>query len=303
MSSVANTQPASTTVHLCFCADGKYLEFIVPAVESAWRAASPDTSIAVDVIADHEPSEDFRRALENFCPGRLRVHVIDAAQFGDLLEVTHISRGMYYRLMIPELVQAEKVLYLDCDVLVRKDLGPLFATPLEGYLAAAVVNPFYDASRLGLAANEIYFNSGIMLINTQAWLDSEVKDRVLAYLRQNAELLQMPDQDAFNVILRGRWVEVDPTFNCQVSMLIRYRELGPELLPRWRVDFLSDPAVMHFSAGHKQWHSSNRIRYSAEYRTLASHLIEPRQGTFKDFVIGLLRKLKYSVIQSNPFFY
>ena len=303
MSSIASTQALKPILHLCFCADGRYVDFILPAVESAWRSANLGSTLAVDVIVDHDPAEEFHRALEQFCPGGVRIHVIDPDQFGDLLEVTHISRGMYYRLMIPELVQAERVLYLDCDVLVRKDLGTLFDTPLNGCLAAAVVNPFYDASRLGLGPEDIYFNSGVMLIDTQGWRDSNVKGAVLTYMRQNSDLLHMPDQDALNVVLHGRWVELDPTFNCQVSMLTRHRELARELSPRWDLSFLYDPSVMHFSAAHKQWHRSNRIRYSKEYMQLDSHVMEQRHGAMKDVLIGKLRQLKYSLLQSNPFFY
>ena len=210
---------------------------------------------------------------------------------------------MYYRLMIPELVEATKVLYLDCDILVRKDISPLFEIDLDDKLCAAVVNPFHDAGRLGLSSEEVYFNSGVLLINTKEWKNHNVKQQVLDYMRENSHLLQMPDQDALNVVMRHNWVEIDPTYNCQVSMLIRHRGLAEELSPHWTTAYLEDPAIMHFSAGHKQWHQSNRIRYSREYRTLRTHIMEARRGPVLDFIIGLLRQAKLSILQSNPYFY
>ncbi|MBD8637303.1 glycosyltransferase family 8 protein [Stenotrophomonas sp. CFBP 13725] len=303
MSSSADVASPPADIHVCLCADGRYVDFIVPAVESIVRSAEPGTRVAVDVIIDHEPKPAFRQALEMFCPERSCIHVISADQFGDLLEVTHISRGMYYRLMIPELVNADKVLYVDCDVLVRHDLKGIFATELRGALAAAVVNPFHDASRLGLAPDDVYFNSGVMLINTPAWREFGMKGRVLEYLRNNVDLLRMPDQDALNVVMRGKWIELDPTYNCQVSMLLRHKELARELAPRWNIRFLADPAIMHFSAGHKQWHASNRICFSKEYKLLSTHRMAPRRGLALDFLIGRLRQLKYSFLQANPYFY
>lgn len=303
MSLDADFSGTTVDVHVCLCADGRYVDFIIPAVESIVRSAAHGSRIAVDVIVDHEPLPAFMQALERFCPGRNNIHVIRAAQFADLLEVTHISRGMYYRLMIPELVKADKVLYVDCDILARHDLSALFATQLGDSLAAAVVNPFHDASRLGLAPDEVYFNSGVMLINTHAWREFDMKHRVLDYLRSNADLLRMPDQDALNVMMRGKWIELDPSYNCQVSMLIRHEELARELAPRWNTRFLADPAIMHFSAGHKQWHTSNRILFSKEYRLLSTHLMERRRGLAQDFLIGRLRQLKYAVLQANPYFY
>lgn len=303
MHSSDKSDRSETPLQLCFCADGKYVDFILPALESVVRSNASHRLICVDIIVDRELGEEFKNRLDSFSPGGSRIHVIDASQFADLLEVSHITRGMYYRLMIPELVPAPKVLYLDCDVLVRKDLSALFDTDLEGKLAAAVVNPFYDASRIGLEEEDVYFNSGVLLINSSEWLRTNVKQQVLSYLRSNAQLLRMPDQDALNAILRGRWVELDPTYNCQVSMLLGHRSLDRILTPRWRTEFLTDPAIMHFSAGHKQWHHSVRIRYAKEYRTLGTSVMASRKGVVTDFIIGHMRRIKYALIQSNPYFF
>lgn len=291
------------THRYCFCADGHYVNFIVPAVESIAKSIEPDRQFCVDIIVDQTPGETTLVQLEHLCPGGVTVHVIDASQFKDLLEVTHISRGMYYRLLIPELVQADRVLYLDCDVLVRKSLSPLFQTDMRHMLAAAVVNPFYDATRLSISKQERYFNSGVMLINCAEWRSQGIKGKVLDYLRGHTDLLTMPDQDALNVVLKGRWLELDPTYNCQVSMLLRYRELNSELGTRWTVDFLRDPAIMHFSSAHKQWHHSSRIIYSREYQELSTHLMSTRRGKALDFLIGRLRQLRIAFWHSNPFFY
>jgi len=260
-------------------------------------------SFSVDVIVDQAPRAQLRQELEELCPGRIRFHVIDSTQFGDLLEVNHITKGMYYRLMIPELIEADSVLYLDCDVLIRGDLAGLLSVDLSSAYAAAVVNPFYDASRLGIEGEERYFNSGIMMINCRLWRRDGIKNQVLDYLRSNVDLLRMPDQDALNVVMRKNWVELHPTYNCQVSMLIRHGELQDELAPRWQTDFLSDPIIMHFSAGHKQWHSTNRIRYSREYRTLRTHTMETRKSRIHDYAIGLLRHIKMVRLEKNPYFY
>ncbi|MFY0185824.1 glycosyltransferase family 8 protein [Stenotrophomonas sp. PUT21] len=303
MPSNVNTKAPKAPIQLCFCADGKYADFILPALESVIRSNSSGRTIAVDIVLDKEPSRQFRENIISICSGEVRTHVIDASQFENLLEVTHITRGMYYRLMIPELVLAPKVLYLDCDVLVRKDISSLFDTNLDGNLAAAVVNPFHDATRLGLKEGDAYFNSGVLLINTVEWLRDGVKQKVLDYLSTNKRLLQMPDQDALNAVMYGRWVELDPTYNCQVSMLLGYRSLDAELNPRWQTEFLNDPAIMHFSAGHKQWHRSSRIRYAREYRTLRTSVMVSRRGFAADFFIGRIRQVKYALIESNPYFF
>ncbi|SDR70747.1 Glycosyl transferase family 8 [Halopseudomonas sabulinigri] len=289
--------------HVCFCADGRYIKFIIPALESLLRASANPEQWFVSIIMDHAPSIEFKDAIRQLCPGRNQLHIIDPEGFKHLIEVTHISRAMYYRLLIPELINADRVLYLDCDIIVRKDICDLISIELNDNYLAAAVNPFYDATRLGIESPELYFNSGVLLINAEKWRKNATKDQIISFLSGNSDILRMPDQDALNVVLKGKILEICPTYNCQVSMLIKHQELEKELTPRWNTDFLSDPAIMHFSAGHKQWHSTNRIVYSKDYLNLSTHLIERRKGVVNDFITGAYRKIKYSLFKSNPYFY
>src|SRR2546423_2040984 len=76
-------------------------------------------------------------------------------------------RIAWYRAVLADLlVQEDRVVYLDSDVLVLHDLGALWGTELGGgHLFGAVAHPSYAAGRdecapLGLAPDSPIFHSG-----------------------------------------------------------------------------------------------------------------------------------------------
>ena len=64
-----------------------------------------------------------------------------------------MSRATYARLLLPELVPSSvtRLLYLDCDIVVLRDIGELFDERLDGSLLAAVESKgFRRWSELGI---------------------------------------------------------------------------------------------------------------------------------------------------------
>lgn len=75
---------------------------------------------------------------------------------------TNIHYAVFLRYFISDFVEEAKVLYLDCDLVVTRDLSPLFDLELGDYPLAAVKD-------LGgqIYFGEHIFNSGVMLINNR----------------------------------------------------------------------------------------------------------------------------------------
>ena len=74
--------------------------------------------------------------------------------------VTKWSTAMYYRLRLPDLLPNEKkILYLDCDTLIYKDLTELYNYNINGKYFTGMLEP----------RNEIknYINTGVMLFNLE----------------------------------------------------------------------------------------------------------------------------------------
>lgn len=169
------------------------------------------------------------------------------------------SRQVWLRIFLPELMPtADKVLYLDSDLIVTDDLRPLWETQLDDHLLGAVTNPIYPFMRphpqldLGIAEPRDYFNSGVLLMN----LDLMRRDGTVAAIRRFAEAnpwIGAADQDTLNVVCRDRWLKLHPRWNVQSTMF----DMKPSQLPFSKqqvAESLESPAVIHYIGASKPWH-------------------------------------------------
>jgi len=131
------------------------------------------------------------------------------------------SHMTYSRILLPGLLDVPRLIYLDCDVLVFRDVSELFDLELShGKVIAAV--PDSETLTLGddspalaaamkLPAGDIYFNAGVMLMN----LDELRKQ---FFFQHSIELLnswnanyRFWDQSAINFLLHGQ-IDALPTY-------------------------------------------------------------------------------------------
>lgn len=161
------------------------------------------------------------------------------------------------RLLLPELLpELDRILYLDCDIVVRQDLAQLWEkTDLaDNYLAA-----IYEAAIEGQAERfralgcdpAKYFNSGFLLMNLAQMREEKVSEKLLEACR--VPYLEFPDQDALNQVCQGRVLSLSPLYNSIRTFFI----------PKYKADFVrqySEPlweqvqreATIHYTGG-KPW--------------------------------------------------
>jgi len=106
---------------------------------------------------------------------------LDAAFFQYLdTSSNYISDVTYYRFAIPSLFpHIKKALYLDCDLVVDRDIIELWNFDLEGKSLGAIAEKFvglpagewlaWHYNRLGFAKTDTYFNAGVLLLDLDRW--------------------------------------------------------------------------------------------------------------------------------------
>jgi lipopolysaccharide biosynthesis glycosyltransferase len=185
------------------------------------------------------------------------------AAFGTLRPHPGKSTCVYYKLLLPALVPHPRILYLDCDMLVRADIAPLWETDLEGCAAGAVQDmgvPYVSSEPWGLARyrehgldpRTPYFNAGMLLMDTKRWRRERITEQVLRYTEEHDADVRLWDQDGFNAVLAGRWKMLDPRWNAiGDAVTAAGLPIPPELAETARLQSI-DPFIIHF-AGSKPW--------------------------------------------------
>lgn len=200
------------------------------------------------------------------------IHNVNVQEYENFYVSRHISKAAYYRLAISDILPngVEKAIYLDTDVIVRRDIKELWEIDLSNFAIGAVIDIWlkdnYDLlERLKIPVTEAYFNSGVLLINTVKWREEQIGEKVMRFLNTN-DKLPFHDQDALNAILWGRWLGLNPQWNVYKTIFHQYyklnmkKALGSELLNAAR-----DPYIVHFTGPVKPWHYACATPYTQEY--------------------------------------
>lgn len=137
-----------------------------------------------------------------------------------------------FRLLLPEILpEYDSIVYIDCDVIVRQDVGQLWReTDIEdNYIAAVFEAPIEQQaerfSTLGCDPQS-YFNSGFLMMNLKQMREEKVSEKLLEACR--VPYLEFPDQDALNQVCQGRVLPLSPVYNSIRTFFI----------PKYKPDFL-----------------------------------------------------------------
>jgi lipopolysaccharide biosynthesis glycosyltransferase len=116
-----------------FTADDGYAMPLAAAARSLIDNAGPARAIHLHVIDSGLSAANRERLAASWDLGRARIDWWDAPLSRvEHLPVWGLGRTVYYRLLIDEVLppEVERAIYLDSDVLVLGDLGPLFDSDL-----------------------------------------------------------------------------------------------------------------------------------------------------------------------------
>ena len=230
---------------------------IACAVEGADYVAHTATMLR-SLLAQHPDARVHVLVTPQTDPGPLRVHtvhVIADDRVAGLPVEGFTGKATWYRVLLPELLpDADRVLFLDSDLLVLAPLGELWATDLGDDWVAAAENVFQPDHRhhLGRLGLRRYFNAGVLLMNLAAMRRDGRTEALLEYGRTAPEL-RLRDQDALNMVLGERRRRLHPRFNVMNSHFafpVPWRERLAVRRAR------RAPVIRHFEGpdANKPWH-------------------------------------------------
>jgi lipopolysaccharide biosynthesis glycosyltransferase len=233
-------------------ADDNYAQGLAVALHSALEHLSIRPSVHV---LDNGLSGSSRDRLARIVPEAQWVK-IDSDRLASFATANRLGSASYARLLAPELVPADRIVYLDCDLIVRGDLSELFTMELRAPVAAArdfyITSTDHKTSGARREQPRPYFNAGVLVIDVQAWQAAGITNRALAYA---AEVLPpFADQDALNATV-DEWDTLDPRWNVQhwnLPLSRRQRQT-----PEWAL--YRDGAILHF-VGPNPWEASCMTR-------------------------------------------
>ena len=255
----ADIKPAFAVrnVSVALATDENYLPYLKVTINSA-IANSPGSNLDIIVLHAGIPEDailDFTAGYSE--GGNAAVRFVDISDeletsgLSDYRQTARLPLSSCYRLLLPRILPAyDKIVYIDVDVAVCRDLGELYATDVgDNWFAAAkdvvyTTKPEYVswAAKWGFEEWDGYVNTGVLVMNLERFRREPVLDRLKEIVFEAAKWNCA--QDALNFVCKGAIAPLDPRWNVQLGDYCISKQIALTGEEMW---------IAHFTAGQKPW--------------------------------------------------
>ena len=204
----------NNTVNICMILDANYVNITLMCINSIIESKDSDTYINFYVFGDKIDKDQMLKFL-TFSNDKVKIHCYVVSS--DSISINthrHLTSAMYLKFFIPQMVKdLDKILFLDCDLLVKKDLKSLYNIDLGDKLIGGV----RDLSILRGNNRKTDINTGVMLLNLKKIRKTDFISKCL----EAAEKIKQTDQEAINCVCKDDIKYIEPIYNLSYHRIIQ----------------------------------------------------------------------------------
>ncbi len=314
-------------IPIFFSTDENYAPYLAVAIKSIFINRNLEDCYDIIVLHTSIPEHTQNKISSSCVAENFSIRFINIDKYlindSDKIKYTcyHYSVAMYYRIFISDIFTCyNKAIYLDCDLIVQKDISELFKIDISTAVLGAILdfgaiqfnNSFIskkyckDVLRIN---NETYFNSGVLLINCQKFRAEKIKEKCLNIL-QKIKTPKAPDQDILNVACYNQIKYFPLKYNFEWHYPIKDKNYINTIPQKHHADFLdaeSNTFIIHYTSCKKPW-KEPQLEYANYFwecarqtpfyeeillRMVQSNTVIPNVTVNKEMVKHITQRFKY----------
>lgn len=240
--------------------DDNYVPFVAVTLESMLANCSNEYNYSIKILTTNVSEENIKK-IQKFNRDNVDIEFVDVRESLQELGLRlhtciYYTQTTYYRLFIPTLYpQYDKVLYLDCDIVVNGDISKLYNTNIGNNLVGATSDQFvlctpkvhsYVLDALGYSKLGNYFNAGVLIMNLKEMREQNFEDQFVNLLARYKFVVQ--DQDYLNIICKDK---------------VYYFNGSWDKMPCGEYVDINKVNLIHYNLIWKPWHAE--VPYSDEF--------------------------------------
>lgn len=266
------------TINIVVSADDNYAQHVAVVFASILCNTSAKDRLRFYLLSDGISAAKIEKIRLSLDGTRAQLTVYDLSQteqFASLYTSGHISRAAYFRLAIADILPREvrKVIYMDVDLLVLRDIEQLWQIDLQGRPLAAV--PDYgimSSARLlrqkqrviGLPEEMDYFNSGVVIMDLAQWRKQAYSQQVITMAA--AGNLPHHDQDALNKVFMDNWCRLPLSWNVIPPVFNLFTKIVfDKKLRTAAITAKKDIGILHYAGRYKPWEFTLHEGFNEKY--------------------------------------
>ena len=283
--------------HVALASDENYAEFVAVVMVSLFESNHWQDFTSIHLLSNGIDQNTINQLQRHVPEGKGELKVYDVSSLKKDLGIdvpATIAITSYARLFLPDLLDKsiDRVLYLDCDLVVCEDLKDFYTIPFQGMWVAGVRDTLSHVevkTSVGLNECDDYLNAGVLMFNLTAWRANNVTKQCLEFLVNHDGKVVHHDQGIINGVCGHTKLVVHPKFNVTTC----YYSHSYSLLKKQNVPFysqqevedaISKPAIVHFTEGffNRPWIDNSIHPLRHLYRKYRSMTLWPSVSLRKD---------------------
>lgn len=268
-------------IHICFACSDAYAPYLAVTLLSLFDKLNEKSSIKIYIL-----TEDFSEE------SKLKINQLKKTKYFDIeyiyLQDTdftfltndincpkHVSRIAASRLLLPILLKnVDKILTLECDMLINDDISQLYETDLNNYVMACVEDFASVKHSIDIFGEKSdYYNTGVCLIDLKKLREINFLKILKDKIKENGYKYSMQEQDIWNDALRNKIKRLDIKWNFYHSYLgdrlAKIHQFVPKNIDEYN-RAMKKPSIYHCVSEEKYWFPTVKKPYSAKYKYYAS---------------------------------
>lgn len=220
--------------------------------------------IKVYLISDKGGELDTSQILNHFGEG-YETEFINAEEPFKKYIITNknvssrFTKYALYRLLLPELIQDDKLLHIDADAMIVSNIREMYEMDLYDYYLAGAIDIGADAYNLkrpiGLSIHDNYVNAGVLLMNLKKIREDKLMKKWVN--EANTKRFTCHDQCILNKICKNKILILDKKYNTSIST-------GLDITKE-------DVKIIHWAGSVKVWASNDVPFPSFWYRNIKEY--------------------------------
>lgn len=266
-------------------ADYGYIDQITTAVKSILYHNHDSKIYIINKDIPQEWFSGINNRIKSINSRIINQKIDDQSLSNEHVSQPQINEMSYGRILIPDLIHEERILYLDSDIVVNADLSELFTMDLGDHPIAAIPDLLYENN----------FNSGVLLFNIPVLKkDPDIVHKMLEF-GLTSDLTE-GDQSVLNHFFSDKYYHLPLKYNLATGydfLCYYYPGFDHNYFEKTNIQ----GSIIHYTSPYKPWKqfSTGRYRdlwwqyYDLEWSEVTNHTKLPQvfdydeKGSFYTF--------------------
>ena len=212
----------------------------------------------IDMGVIDSSKKELLQLIESY---RAALTIISFEQIAYDLNISEINgrhiKSVYAKLFFGRIPGIDRIIYLDSDTLLKRDIKELWDIDLGSNVIAGVetIHTIEDNKKIGYSASERAINDGVVIMDLRKWRDEGFLEKSLSFIAKYNGEPPVLSEGTINAVCKGRIKIIHPRYNLMSGIVgVNIKKIEKLTKRNYYTqkeidDATNNPCVIHFLCG------------------------------------------------------